>query len=358
MRLTLTDAVGTVKTLRAIVDSGAAWSAIDAAALADAFPNVHVSPSTRKFRDASDRLMPLLGSVQLNFRIGDLTLSTEIFVFRKLGAPFLLGVNALHQHGLTISNYRGIIYSEKPDATAASHEPLQFAPAAPANFATDGHSEADRKCGRCLLAHVQDGSNTSDTCDLCPMCPSSDWVLVCDADGCTLKARSTSGRELHMGCERVPPFQATTGEPDANEYCASLRTRKRYVVPAGTRGFEIRLRYSTHLHGPTKSIEVALTNAFKSEYCSPTFTVLDTQLHSSMNASVPLLVSNAGSHDVVIPADLHVADAAVYAPTSARTRKRPQYYASTKIPPRLLMVLIWSLRSLKTVPPQEDSGRL
>ena len=313
MRLTLRDDTGITQAMRAIVDSGAAWSAIDATALASAFPAANVTKSSRKFRDASDRLMPLLGSVRLQFYIGDLLLDTEVFVFKKLGAPFLLGVNALHQHGLTISNYRGIIYSEKPEATVDSQEPIQFSP-------VDTPVPAEHKCGKCLMAQVQGNQNPDETlCEQCTTHSGTDWALVCDADGCTLKAHSTTGRELNVGCEKVPHYATTDAEPDHSNYCASLSTRKRYVVPAGARGFEIRLRYSTYLHGPTQSLEIALTEPFKRQYCSTNLSFLDSQLHSSMNASVPLLVSNSNDYDVVIPADLHVADAAVHRPHSPQS---------------------------------------
>ena len=295
------------------MDSGAAWSAIDATALANAFPAAKITKSSRKFRDASDRLMPLLGSVWLQFYIGDLLLDTEVFVFKKLGAPFLLGVNALHQHGLTISNYRGIIYSEKPEATVDSREPIQFSP-------VDPPAPTEHKCGKCLVARIQ-GNPSSDEalCEQCSTHSGTDWALVCDADGCALKAHSTTGRELKVDCERILHYATADLEPDPSNYCASLSTRRRYVIPAGAHGFEIRLRYSTYLHGPTQSLEIALTESFKRQHCSPTLSFLDSQLHSSMNASVPLLVSNTSDADVVIPADLHVADAAVYRPSSPQS---------------------------------------
>ena len=74
----------------AVVDSGAAWCAIDMATFRRAFPNAKLKPTSRKFTDASSKLMDVRGSVDMNFWLGELELSTPVFVFANLGVPFLL----------------------------------------------------------------------------------------------------------------------------------------------------------------------------------------------------------------------------------------------------------------------------
>ena len=95
MQLPLKDETGRQATVRAIVDSGAAWSAIDYDTMHTHFPGIHVLASDRKFKDASSNMMQVKGRIAISFEIGDLTLATTAYVFQNLGAPFLLGVNSL-----------------------------------------------------------------------------------------------------------------------------------------------------------------------------------------------------------------------------------------------------------------------
>ena len=70
--------------------------------------------------------MNVRGKVVLTFHVGDLRLTSTFFVFNKLGAPILLGTNALVTHGLCISPQKRVIFSEAENATAASRATLQF----------------------------------------------------------------------------------------------------------------------------------------------------------------------------------------------------------------------------------------
>ena len=99
--------------LRAIVDSGAAYSAIRFDELKHLFPECAKSMDAVEgfnFVDASDNKLPLLGSVELRLCLGDFCFWTRVFVFRTLGVPFLLGVNSMVDGDLVINVKRGQLY--------------------------------------------------------------------------------------------------------------------------------------------------------------------------------------------------------------------------------------------------------
>ena len=127
MILRLEDADNRSTTLKAVIDSGAAWSAIDEHTLLTNFPSIKLLPSDRKFKDASGNVMKVVGRVALNFFLGDLTLATIVYVFKGLGAAFLLGVNSLHTHQLGLSTQRRVLFSEHPLASRDSQATVEFA---------------------------------------------------------------------------------------------------------------------------------------------------------------------------------------------------------------------------------------
>ena len=68
--------------------------------------------------------MSLKGEVDLIIHIGDLRLTTTVMLFANLGAPFLLGVNALDGHNLAVSNRYKVLFSEADNATEKSLIPI------------------------------------------------------------------------------------------------------------------------------------------------------------------------------------------------------------------------------------------
>ena len=105
--LTLQSSDGTrAEAKGSVIDSGAARCAIDYQHLKRWFPKIIIRPTGRSFHDASGNRMRIAGEVDLAFLLGDLKLWTTVYVFHGLGHHFLLGVNAIHEHGLTISSER------------------------------------------------------------------------------------------------------------------------------------------------------------------------------------------------------------------------------------------------------------
>ena len=99
--------------LTAVVDSGAAWSAISSACARQLFPKTYQqirSPGDHTFVDASDRPMPVEGILDLYVCVGQHCFWTQVFVFPKLGVSFLLGVNSLVDGDLIIHGSQQRLY--------------------------------------------------------------------------------------------------------------------------------------------------------------------------------------------------------------------------------------------------------
>ena len=116
--LPLEDSGGNRVAIESIVDSGAAWCAIRLSVLREQLPETfrRMKASRMKFHDATGRVMSLRGRVQLRILIGERRVSAMVYVFEHLGAPFLLGANALMGNGCVIDCNRGRLYvADDPD---------------------------------------------------------------------------------------------------------------------------------------------------------------------------------------------------------------------------------------------------
>lgn len=124
----LEDLDGSCTPLTIVVDSGAAWTGIDAKTLERQLPLLaaEIRPTNQRFRDASKNLMPLLGEVQLAIKLGDLLMKTKAFVFTNLGAPLLLGASTLKEYTLTLDARTDMLISYCPRATTESMTRLSY----------------------------------------------------------------------------------------------------------------------------------------------------------------------------------------------------------------------------------------
>ena len=108
--------------MQAIVDSGAAWSSINRKVLEARYPELMAQASTdpsRRFVDASGRLMPSQGYVWMHICVGAYCFWTRVYVFDCLGVDFLLGVNSLCDGDLVIRARQGELLSlEQPSEVA------------------------------------------------------------------------------------------------------------------------------------------------------------------------------------------------------------------------------------------------
>ena len=232
-QLPLEDATGKTVTTSSVVDSGAAACAIDLDYRRQVFPDTIIRPSNRRFLDAQKKVMDLEGEMEIHVWVGDLRLATTAFVFRNLGAKFLLGNNALTRHGLTISNHRGILFSEMPNATAESRTPIQSA--------------------------VEDHP----TCNLCSeqcQCDHHGTRMVCDMDGNCFQVTSADGTATQV------PFTPEGARPPSTNDEVLLRTSAHTSFSTAIkpgRKLRIRLDYDKLYSGAPATAELTLLPSFE-----------------------------------------------------------------------------------------------
>lgn len=108
------DADGTTHEISAVVDSGAAQCAMKEAVCRDKFPLHYrnMKPTRRRFLDASGRLMPAAGRVRFKFWVGNCRLQCNIYIFKNLSTPLLLGTNALLSNALVLNPARRLLYTD------------------------------------------------------------------------------------------------------------------------------------------------------------------------------------------------------------------------------------------------------
>jgi len=281
MQLPLTDEAGRQATVRAIVDSGAAWSAIDYDTLQTHFPGIPVSASDRKFKDASSNMMQVKGRIAINFEIGDLKLATTAYVFQNLGAPFLLGVNSLHDHHLSLSTQRRVIFSEDVHASPASMAPIAFA------------YLSDTVCSNCPDQTAPMAEKT------CHCAHANNLMISCNTIDHNITVTRPAGIDVvPYQAERVPIAHVLHTKESrtatVGKYESLLRIDRDYTIHPGDRAIEIRLTYDAYCAGQVCDLRVRILEAFEKEHTGKLKCVVE-QLHSSMNASVPwLLTANAG----------------------------------------------------------------
>ena len=81
-----------------IVDTGAAESGADFNAFVSQYPELRDSITPvcdRRFVDAQSNEIPLVGQVMMQICLRDYCYWTRIYIFKRLGVPFLLGVNSI-----------------------------------------------------------------------------------------------------------------------------------------------------------------------------------------------------------------------------------------------------------------------
>ena len=288
MQLPLEDEAGRQAVVRAIVDSGAAWSAIDYDTMQKHFPGIHMLSSDRKFKDASSNMMVVKGRVAISFRIGDLQLATTVYVFQNLGAPFLLGVNSLHDHHLALSTQRRVIFSEDVHASPASTAPVSFAHISNAVCHDCVEHESVTRIEQCHCAHA------------------NQFMISCDAGEHNITVTRPSGVEVvPFASERVPishVLHTKAVEPARKRetYESVLRTDRDYTIRPGTRTSEIRLEYDSYCVGPVRDLRLKVLKSFQDEYTGR-LQCVNEQLHNSINASAAwLLTAEPGLTETVV----------------------------------------------------------
>ena len=176
--------------INSIVDSGAAWCGMKLSVLKRFFPSLldKIQPSKMRFRDASNNRMSLVGRVPIMIKIGSKVISTVTYVFRDLGADFLLGANALRKNGCVIDCNINRLYV---------HDDLER-----------GIEMAPVPCGDCerrvcsMSATTPEWTCSSKVADNCCSEVHETSRLVCDRDECRVEVTDPTGTSTFLECER------------------------------------------------------------------------------------------------------------------------------------------------------------
>ena len=262
-----------------VVDSGAAMTGMDAAHFQKHFPGVKLTATQRRFRDASKRSMEVLGTVTMQFHLGMHVFTTEVYVFRNLGAPVLLGVNAMHKNGIDIL------------------------------FSRNQLCHADQ----CVPLHPTAAMAAASECK----CTTA---LKYDADTATLSvtAPKTSIRvpTHQLALSTGPPDEGVSDEGVADEMVQHedlapadeaelaahgwipLRATKKIVFNPRRRAKVIPLEYEQYIEGPARAVKVETARSFITEF--PALQCASSQLHNSMNLHAILVASNQSDDRVIV----------------------------------------------------------
>ena len=273
-QLPLEDSSGATVETKSVIDTGAASCGMDADYRRKHFPNAAVRPSRRRFLDAQKQVMQLEGEMDLYVWIGDLRLLTVAYIFKNLGAQFLLGNNATTRHGLTISNYRGILYSEMPYAT---------------------------KDSQTAIASVRTGAATCSLCEEDCECSLKGACLTCDLDNSEFLLKNSKGTTRQVPFE--PVDAGTAAAKTTDEDPVRLRTFAHSsfttTIRPGVKA-RIRLDYDKLYHGPAATAELTLMPSFerwlKDHHC-----ICHTSLyHSTLNRHAYTTIINNGDDPVTL----------------------------------------------------------
>ena len=154
---------------RAVVDSGASWTAIRLDTLLATLSSEKTSTSKLKFHESditfvgvTGKQLICLGWTLVQIKLGQLLVETKAFVFPKMHEPMLLGMNTLHAANLCIDVGRMAMYESPPTPLPEGAVPLFVndnappAPTRPAN-ANSGDSQCFTSASRDELYFAKAG---------------------------------------------------------------------------------------------------------------------------------------------------------------------------------------------------------
>ena len=112
--------------IRAVVDSGAMWTAMRADYFNSIYPRPLLHPAPLKFRGASNEPIQVLGYCNLAFRLSPKSpvIHTVVFVFPSLAEPMLLGTNTMARHGMVINLANMSLSTSSPTPMPVDAQPL------------------------------------------------------------------------------------------------------------------------------------------------------------------------------------------------------------------------------------------
>ena len=254
-------------TIESIVDSGAAWCAIRRSTLEKEMPELmeKLEPSSMRFHDASGRLMSLAGRVPLKVWIGARFVTTTAYVFDNLGAPFLLGANALLGNGCVVDCNKSRLYV--------------------ANDPTHGIPMHSAWCTSCEpRAHTDRFTPEWQACVKCPTAHGTRARIVCDKENSSINLMTESDNQVIASVHCSP----TTYEPAVTPRTARLVLDEEAIIQPN----EI-VTLAPRMEGVAPDslapIELQITDALRH---SGLTLQGESAVHNPTNRNCPLLVRN------------------------------------------------------------------
>ena len=271
-RLLVETCQGKTAPLVAVADSGAAWCAIHLTWIHNHAPDLisRISEVRKRFLDASNNEMPLAGTLDITFWLGEARLTTKCYVFKNLSADFLLGTNAIVENGLVIDGQSRMIYQKATGANA----PLRV-----------------------------DASEDQPTLE-----------LICDRDNCCVWAKTPTEptcaniNALKVECERHTDngTSPAEGKPKSRPRKKTLKLRNVDRVNLKPQETKAVLLILTDLPNPNPGeIETEVDPTFANKYADRIHTA-DCMKISTMNKHAFVMMRNSSNKDITLARGLVV----------------------------------------------------
>ena len=256
--LVLEDQQGNSPTVDSVVDTGAAHCALRLQTLRSKLPGLEklIQPCKRKFHDAQGNRMPIAGRVPLRIWVGTRRLMTHAYVFEKLGAEFLLGINTMRKHKCTIDLATHRLYA--PD------DPEQGVPVT--------------SCSGCKA--------NSPPWEMCTNCSESSTELQCDIDNGKICVVTSEGVVSSCPCKR-------------SVFNVRLVNPVEQIVSPGQR-----LALGFQLEGVPKGYLAPIHMSSSKALEKLGLDTLEFATHNPTNQTSPVIVSNNTDLQITIPKNL------------------------------------------------------
>ena len=256
--LVLEDQQGNSSTIDSVVDTGAAHCALRLQTLRSKLPRLEklIQPCKRKFHDAQGNRMPIVGRVPLRIWVGTRRLMTHAYVFDKLGAEFLLGINTMRKHKCTIDLATHRLYA--PD------DPKQGVPVI--------------SCSGCRA--------NSPPWEMCTNCSDSSAELRCDMDDGKICVVTPKGVVSSCPC-KVSTFNVRLINPVEQVVLPGQRLTLGFKLEGVPKGYLAPIHMSS-----SKALEKLGLDA------------LEFVTHNPTNQISPVIVHNNTESQIIVPKDL------------------------------------------------------
>ena len=311
---------------RAVVDSGASWTAIRLDTLLATLPNAEASTYKLKFNESditfvgvTGKQLICLGYTLVQIKLGPLLVETKAFVFPKMHEPMLLGMNTLHAANLSIDVGRMAMYESPSTPLPEGSVPLfvnDNAPPVPTGtpndtktdsqcftsaskrelyFAKSGQVLATVACSRSPeRSHKKGGSENASTINaLAEATDTLTEVVQGDLTPRQRVDRLLLCEEMQAGDERLRP----------EDHLSTTRLLQDVTIrPGQTKPFHLYMQ--TAIPGPNRTLQIEPSAQFRAAY--PELSTAGVELvflHASAQRVAQYRMQNTSQNTIHIPAD-------------------------------------------------------